>query len=254
MNRAAFDGQPPGFRERASALTMGSARNIFLLEDDVDIANLVSHHLEAAGFRVHSFSSTANVLASAHKERPSLMLLDIMLPGGDGIDLCRQIRQSGAPLAGTPIVFLTAKTSEADRVLGLELGADDYITKPFSPRELVARVRAVLRRCEAPLSPGCIKAGELEIDADSMTLTVRGTVANTTATEFRLLHYLARHAGRVFTRDQILDAVWAETTFVSPRSVDVYVRKLREKIEEDPEFPRYLKTVRGTGYRFEVPK
>lgn len=233
---------------------MGAAQNIFLLEDDGDIANLVSHHLEAAGFKVHSFTSTANVLASARMERPSLMLLDIMLPGGDGIDLCRQIRQSGAPLAGTPIVFLTAKTSEADRVLGLELGADDYITKPFSPRELVARVRAVLRRCEAPLSPGCIKAGELEIDADSMTLTIRGNVANTTATEFRLLHYLARHAGRVFTRDQILDAVWNETTFVSPRSVDVYVRKLREKIEEDPEFPRYLKTVRGTGYRFEVPK
>ncbi|MGE5323794.1 MAG: response regulator transcription factor [Actinomycetota bacterium] len=233
---------------------MGSAPKIFLLEDDVDIARLVSHNLEAAGFRVYSFTSTANVVADARRERPSLVLLDIMLPGGDGLDLCRQIRQAAAPLAGTPIVFLTAKTSEADRVLGLELGADDYITKPFSPRELVARIRAVLRRCEAPLAPACIKAGELEIDANAMTLNVRGNVITTTATEFRLLHYLARHAGRVFTRDQILDAVWAETTFVSPRSVDVYVRKLREKIEEDPEFPRYLKTVRGTGYRFEAPK
>ena len=182
------------------------------------------------------------------------MLLDIMIPGGDGLDLCRQIRQAGAPVAATPIVFLTAKTSETDRVLGLELGADDYITKPFSPRELVARIKAVLRRCEAPLAPASITAGALEIDANAMTLTVRGEVVTTTATEFRLLHYLARHPGRVFTRDQILDAVWTETTFVSPRSVDVYVRKLREKIEDDPERPRYLKTVRGTGYRFEVPK
>jgi DNA-binding response OmpR family regulator len=229
-------------------------QKIFVLEDDLDIARLVRHNLEAAGFRVRSFSSTANVISDAQKERPSLMLLDIMVPGGDGLDLCRQLRQSGAPLAGTPIVFLTAKTSETDRILGLELGADDYITKPFSPRELVARIRAVLRRCEAPLAPASIKAGELEIDANAMTLSVRGQTVTTTSTEFRLLHYLAQHSGRVFTRDQILDAVWRETTFVSPRSVDVYVRKLREKIERDAEHPRYLKTVRGTGYRFEVPK
>jgi DNA-binding response OmpR family regulator len=229
-------------------------QKIFLLEDDLDIARLVRHNLEAAGFRVRSFSTTANVITDAQKERPSLMLLDIMVPGGDGLDLCRQVRQSGAPLAGTPIVFLTAKTSETDRILGLELGADDYITKPFSPRELVARVKAVLRRCEAPLAPACIKAGELEIDANAMTLSVRGQMVTATATEFRLLHYLAQHSGRVFTRDQILDAVWRETTFVSPRSVDVYVRKLREKIEQDSEHPRYLRTVCGTGYRFEVPK
>jgi two-component system phosphate regulon response regulator PhoB len=194
------------------------------------------------------------VINDAQKERPVLMLLDIMVPGGDGMELCRQIRQSGAPLAGTPIVFLTAKTAEADRIMGLELGGDDYITKPFSPRELVARVKAVLRRCEGPLAPASITAGDLEIDAGAMTLSVRGEAVTTTATEFRLLHYLAQHAGRVFTRDQILDAVWRETTYVSPRSVDVYVRKLREKIEHDPERPRYLKTVRGTGYRFEVPK
>jgi len=233
---------------------MTSAPKIFLLEDDVDIARLVRHNLEFAGFRVRCYTSTANVIPDARKDRPSLMLLDIMVPGGDGLDLCRQIRQAGTPLAGIPIVFLTAKTSETDRVLGLELGADDYITKPFSPRELVARIKAVLRRCEAPLAPASILAAELEIDANAMTLTVRGALITTTATEFRLLHYLARHAGRVFTRDQILDAVWTETTYVSPRSVDVYVRKLREKIEQDPEHPRYLKTVRGTGYRFEVPK
>jgi len=237
-----------------TGLEMNTNHKIFLLEDDLDIAKLVRHHLEAAGYRVRDYSTPANFISDAQKQHPSLLLLDIMVPGGDGLDLCRQVRQSGAPLAAVPIVFLTAKTSEADRIFGLELGADDYITKPFSPRELVARVKAVLRRCEGPLTPGSIKAGDLEIDASAMTLSVRGAAITTTATEFRLLHYLARYAGRVFTRDQILDAVWRETTFVSPRSVDVYVRKLREKIEDDPEHPRYLKTVRGTGYRFEIPK
>ena len=233
---------------------MPGARKVFVIEDDMDIARLVRHHLEGDGFQVRTYSSNAGVLVEAQRERPCLLLLDIMVPGGDGLDLCRQIRQSGAPLAATPIVFLTAKTAEADRILGLETGADDYITKPFSPRELLARIKAVLRRCEAPLTPASIVAGDLEIDADAVTLTVRGQITPATATEFRLLHYLARHPGRVFTRDQILDAVWKETTFVSPRSVDVYVRKLREKIEIDPEHPRYLKTVRGTGYRFEAPK
>jgi two-component system phosphate regulon response regulator PhoB len=255
MNRIfLYEQQAPAYHEPALELNMNSAPRIFLLEDDLDIARLVRHNLEATGFRVRSFTTTANVLADARKERPSLILLDIMVPGGDGMDLCRQIRQAGSPLAGTPIVFLTAKTSETDRVHGLESGADDYITKPFSPRELVARIKAVLRRAEAPLALASVHVGELEIDANAMTLTVRGEMVTTTATEFRLLHYLARHAGRVFTRDQILDAVWTETTYVSPRSVDVYMRKLREKIEIDPEHPRYLRTVRGTGYRFEVPK
>jgi DNA-binding response OmpR family regulator len=233
---------------------MNGNQKIFVVEDDPDIARLVRHYLETAGFRVRSYSSTAQVLADAIRERPSLLLLDIMVPGGDGLELCRQVRQAGAPLALTPVVFLTAKTGEADRIMGLETGADDYITKPFSPRELLARIKAVLRRCERPLAPLAITAGDLEIDAAAMTVNVRGDSVTTTATEFRLLHYLAQHAGRVFTRDQILDAVWKETTYVSPRSVDVYVRKLREKIEHDPEQPRYLKTVRGTGYRFEVPK
>jgi DNA-binding response OmpR family regulator len=245
-----------GKRQRQTALEPAAAgvRKIFVVEDDLDIARLVRHHLEDDGFQVRSYSTNAGVLADAQRERPCLLLLDIMVPGTDGLDLCRQIRQAGAPLAATPVVFLTAKTAEADRILGLETGADDYITKPFSPRELLARIKAVLRRCEPPLVPDSIVAGDLEIDAQAFTLTVRGQVTPATATEFRLLHYLARHPGRVFTRDQILDAVWRETAFVSPRSVDVYVRKLREKIELDPEDPRYLKTVRGTGYRFETPK
>lgn len=244
--------QPAAAEETATAVN--DRQKIFVVEDDADISRLVRHHLEAAGYRARVYATTHAVLADALKERPALLLLDIMVPGGDGIELCRQIRQSGETLRGTPIVFMTARTSEADRIRGLEIGADDYITKPFSPRELVARVKAVLRRCEAPPSPTVIRAGDLEIDALSMVLTVRGAVITATATEFRLLHYLARHAGRVFSRDQILDAVWKDTAFVSPRSVDVYVRKLRAKIEVDPEEPRYLRTVRGAGYRFETPK
>jgi two-component system phosphate regulon response regulator PhoB len=240
--------------DQENAIAANDKQKLFVVEDDADIARLVRHHLEAAGYRVRVYATTHAVLADALRERPALLLLDIMVPGGDGIALCRQIRQSGETLRGTPIVFMTARTSEADRIRGLEIGADDYITKPFSPRELVARVKAVLRRCEAPPAPTVIRAGDLEIDALAMVLTVRGVVITATATEFRLLHYLARHAGRVFTRDQILDAVWKDTAFVSPRSVDVYVRKLRAKIEVDPEEPRYLRTVRGAGYRFESPK
>lgn len=227
---------------------------IFVVEDDNDISRLVRHNLEMAGYRVRTFSATSHVLGEAQRERPSLFLLDIMVPGGDGLELCRQIRQAGTPVAGIPIIFLTAKTEETDRIVGLEIGADDYITKPFSPRELVARVKAVLRRSERPLPPAVINAGDLEINSSAMTLVVRGNSVVTTTTEFRLLHHLAGHAGQVFTRDQLLDAVWRDTSFVSPRSVDVYVRKLREKIERDPENPRYLRTVRGAGYRFEVPK
>jgi two-component system phosphate regulon response regulator PhoB len=176
-----------------------------------------------------------------------------MIPGEDGFELCRRIRQNQA-IAMTPVIFLTAKSSEGDRVLGLELGADDYVAKPFSPRELIARVKAVLRRFERPLAPEVIATGELEIDSGAMTLTVRGKIVATTATEFRLLEYMARHPGRVFTRDQLLDAVWRDTAYVTPRSVDVYVRRIREKIEKDAEEPLYLRTVRGAGYRFEALK
>jgi two-component system phosphate regulon response regulator PhoB len=213
----------------------------------------MKHHLEASGYEVKVYSSAFGVLPDAEKQVPEVFLLDIMIPGGDGMELCRKVRQNAA-LATIPIIFVTAKSTETDRVLGLELGADDYITKPFSPREMVARVKAVLRRFERPLAPQLLKAGDIEIDTGAMTLTVRGKKTPTTATEFRLLDYLARHPGRVFTRDQLLDAVWRDTQFVTPRSVDVYVRRIREKIERDPESPRMLKTVRGAGYRFEAPR
>ena len=227
--------------------------HISVVEDDPDISRLVRHHLEGAGFAVKLYPTGNVILTEAERQRPALFILDIMVPGKDGLELCRQIRQTQA-LAMIPVIFLTAKSSEADRVLGLELGADDYIPKPFSPRELVARVKAVLRRFERPLAAGPVRVGSIEIDPAAMTLQVDGKPVTTTATEFRLLEYFARHLGRVFTRDQLLDSVWRDTSYVTPRSVDVYVRRIREKIEPDPENPRYLKTVRGAGYRFEGPK
>lgn len=227
---------------------------VFVVEDEEDIARLISHNLQAAGFGVQSFVNGASVVFEAVREMPSLFLLDIMLPGADGFEICRQIRQTPA-LSATPIIFLTAKTAEADRVKGLEMGGDDYITKPFSPRELVARVRSVLRGVRQPAeTPEVLRVGDLEIDASSMTVQVQGKTILTTVREFRLLEYLASHLGRVLTRDQLLDAVWKETPFVTPRSIDVYVRRLREKIEVDSRHPRYLKTLRGIGYRFEAPK
>jgi DNA-binding response OmpR family regulator len=229
------------------------SQTIFVLEDDQDISRLIQHNLEVAGFAVRTFVNPAAVLSEAERKTPDLFLLDIMVPGGDGLDLCRRIRKS-PPLSVTPVIFLTARTSESDRVLGLELGADDYITKPFSPRELIARVKAVLRRFERPAAASTLQFDQIEIDSGAMQLKVGDALTATTATEFRLLEYLARHPGRVFSRDHLLDAVWGDARFVTPRSVDVYVRRIREKIESDPEDPRYLKTVRGAGYRFEMPK
>lgn len=227
-------------------------QTIVVLEDETDIANLIRHHLQQAGFSVELAATGNEVFPLAHKHPPVLFLLDVMVPGHNGFEVCRQVRES-RDFARLPIIFLTAKAGEADRVHGLELGADDYIAKPFSTRELVARVRAVLRRFEKPVVTN-ITTPDFELDSDAVTLTVRSKLVDTTATEFRLLHFLASHPGRVFTRDQILDAVWRDVAFVTPRSVDVYIRRLREKIELDPENPRYLKTVRGAGYKFESPK
>ncbi len=227
-------------------------QTIIVLEDDPDISNLVSYQLQQAGFAVHVCASGDKVLPLARQHSPLLFILDIMVPGNSGFEICRQIRAS-RDLAKIPIIFLTAKTSEDDRVRGLELGADDYIGKPFSTRELIARVRAVLRRFETPLTTS-ITTPDFVLDSDSVTLTVRGKPTDATATEFRLLHFLASHPGKVFTRDQVLDAVWRDMSFVTPRSVDVYIRRLREKIEKDPENPRYLRTVRGAGYKFEAPR
>ncbi|MEO7029561.1 MAG: response regulator transcription factor [Acidobacteriaceae bacterium] len=232
------------------------SQTVFVLEDDADISRLIQYHLEKAGFVARVFATGRTVVSEAERTPPALFLLDVMVPEGDGMDLCRRLR-AHATLNAVPIIFLTARAAENDRVRGLELGADDYITKPFGTRELVARVRAVLRR-SGPKAEGAEAAvltiNDLTIDSGAMQLRVKGELVVMTTTEFRLLDYLARHPGRMFSRDHLLDAVWGDSRFVTPRSVDVYVRRIREKIETDPETPRYLKTMRGAGYRFEIPK
>src|SRR5216683_2784350 len=237
---------------RNAGKTPDVKQTVIVLEDDSDIANLVSMHLQQAGFLVKVCKTGDTVLAMARQQLPVLFLLDVMVPGSSGFEVCKRVRES-RDLAKIPIIFLTAKATEEDRVKGLELGSDDYISKPFSTRELIARVNAVLRRFEQPLVANIV-APDFQLDSDSFTLTVRGAHADITATEFRLLHFLASHPARVFSRDQILDAVWRDMSFVTPRSVDVYIRRLREKIEQDPEDPRYLKTVRGAGYKFEAAR
>lgn len=226
---------------------------IFVVEDDPDVSRLIEYNLRSAGYDVSTFFSGPPVLPSAAILQPSLFLLDIMLPGMSGFDLCRQIRQH-EQLSRTPIIFLSARTQEPDRLQAFDLGGDAYITKPFSPRELLCRIRNILRTPVEPPSHEVIRLGDLEIDTASMTVRAQGRTVPTTVREFRLLEYLARHRGRVFTRDQLLDAVWKEGSFVTPRSIDVFIRRLRGKIEEDPRHPRYLKTLRGIGYRFESLK
>jgi len=226
---------------------------IFVVEDDVDVSRLVEHNLKTAGYEVAAFLSGSSVLSSAIASQPALILLDIMLPGINGFDLCRQIRQT-EQVARTPVIFFSARTQEPDRVQAFEAGGDGFITKPFSPRELIVRIRNVLRSRLDPFSHEVIQVGDLQIDISSMTVRVEGRTVLTTVREFRLLEYLARHRGRVFTRDQLLGAVWKESSFVTPRSIDVFVRRLREKIEKDARHPNYLKTMRGVGYRFEAPR
>ncbi len=230
------------------------SQTIVVLEDDAEIRRLIQYRLESAGYAVRMYPTPGSIVADAERQRPALFLLDIMVPGGSGLDVCRQLRRN-ATIGAVPVIFLTARASEDDRVLGLELGADDYIVKPFAVRELLARVRAVLRRSEIPgeAALAVLTVEDLQIDSGSMQVRVRGELITTTTTEFRLLEYLARHPGRVFSRDQLLDAVWGDSRFVTPRSVDVYVRRLREKIEAEPETPRFLKTLRGAGYRFDIP-
>ncbi|MGA9504720.1 MAG: response regulator transcription factor, partial [Terriglobales bacterium] len=187
---------------------------IYVVEDDPDVSQLIEHNLRTAGYEVSTFLSGVPVLPQAAMVQPALFLLDIMLPGINGFDLCRQIRQH-EQLAKTPIIFLSARTQEPDRLQAFDAGGDGYITKPFSPRELIARIRNVLRAQPEPPSHEVIQLGELEIDIASMTVRVQGRTVLTTVREFRLLEYLARHRGRVFTRDQLLDAVWKEGSFVT---------------------------------------
>jgi phosphate regulon transcriptional regulator PhoB len=226
-------------------------KRVLLIEDDRDIVELVRYNLEREGFQVAAASDGATGLAQVRKTPPDLLLLDLMLPKLSGLEICKEIRRDQS-LNRLPILMLTARGEEADRVVGLEMGADDYVTKPFSPRELGARVKALLRRTEpASESPRVIEAQGLTIDPSSYRVTHDGAPVTLSTLEFRLLYYLATRPNRVFTRDQLLDAVWGTERFVTPRSVDVYIRRLREKVETDADHPSFLRTVRGAGYMFE---
>ncbi|HWR16865.1 MAG TPA: response regulator transcription factor [Terriglobales bacterium] len=225
---------------------------VFIVEDDKEIAGLIKLNLRSAGMKCRHFFSVDKVIQEALVEPPDLFILDVMLPGINGLDLCRLIR-SNQKLARIPVIMASAKISEDDMLAGFDAGADDYMTKPFSPREMVARAQAVLRRY-AGLPDPMIQFGHVEIDSAAMVLRVNRLQVPTTAVEFRLLKFLVQSPGLVFTRDRLREAVWGDTSFSSRRSVDVYISKLREKIELDPEKPQYLLTVRGSGYKFVLPR
>jgi phosphate regulon transcriptional regulator PhoB len=227
-------------------------KRVLIIEDDKDIVELVRYNLEKDGFQVMATGDGSTGLAQLRKSPPDLLILDLMLPKLSGLEICKEARRDAA-LNRLPILMLTARGEEPDRIVGLELGADDYVTKPFSPRELVARIKALLRRVEAPGGvEKTIEVGPLRIDPAAYRVTRAGKSVALSTLEFRLLYYLAARPNKVFSRDQLLDAVWGTERFVTPRSVDVYVRRLREKIEMDPQQPAYVKTIRGAGYLFET--
>ncbi|HEV2733158.1 MAG TPA: response regulator transcription factor [Terriglobales bacterium] len=230
-------------------------QTILVVEGKTDVCQLVGHCLERAGYAVQKFSSTADVISEAEYVCPALIIISLSLPGRVGLQLCRSIRRISS-LVRTPIVFLAGTGSEVDDCLiGLESGGNDYIPVPFNPREMVARIQAVLRRSErfraAAPPASVIKIGDIEIDRTAMKIFIGENEVFPTTLEFRLVDYLARNQHRVFNRDELLDAVWGETQFVTPRSVDACIRRIRRKIEPDRARPTYLKTIRGVGYRFD---
>ncbi len=231
-----------------------NAKRILVVDDEADLVELVSYNLQKEGFSVSSAFDGEKALTMVREGRFDILILDLMLPGIQGMELCRILRND-PKTAYLPIIMLTARGEEVDKILGLEMGADDYITKPFSPRELIARVRAVLRRvAEKPVPGKILRAGEIEIDMERYSVSIRGKPVRLSATEFRLLLYLVERKGRVFSREQLLDAVWGDDAFVEPRTVDVHIRRLRAQIEEDPSNPLYIKTMRGIGYLFDGGK
>ena len=220
---------------------------IAALDDEADILELLRVSLQKAGYRFEGFQDAEDLFRYLDRERPGLILLDLMLPDTDGLEVCRQIRRSEG-LAGIPIIMLTARGDESDKVVGLELGADDYVTKPFSVKELVARIHAVLRRPGGAEAGTRIAAGALVIDVDKFEVTAGGARVDLTATEFKILQLLASRKGRVFNRDQILDFLWGSEKAVIDRTVDVHIRNLREKLGESASL---IKNIRGVGYKLE---
>jgi two-component system alkaline phosphatase synthesis response regulator PhoP len=224
-------------------------RTILVVDDEPRIVELARDYLEHAGFDVVTAADGPSGLAAARDKAPDLVVLDLGLPGLDGLDVTRQLRQ-GQSTAALPILMLTARDDELDKLLGLELGADDYLTKPFSPRELVARVKAVLRRADRPVGAGdVIRVGDLELDVPRMRTQVAGTSVDLTPTEFTLLATLARQPGRIFTRSQLLDALHGVAFESYERAIDSHIKNLRRKLEPDPRQPHYVLTVYGVGYR-----
>lgn len=220
---------------------------ILIVDDEPKIVKQAQDYLESSGFSVVAAGDGRTALAVARRERPDLIVLDLNLPGMDGLEICRALRRE----SDVPIIMLTARVAEADRLVGLELGADDYITKPFSPRELVARVRAVLRRVRGGVhQPGLIRVGDLEIDIHGHRVTRKGGLLRLTRTEFDLLVTLAQHPGQAFTREQLLDRLHGVAYDGYDRSIDAHIKNLRQKIERTPSAPRYVLTVYGVGYRF----
>jgi two-component system alkaline phosphatase synthesis response regulator PhoP len=222
-------------------------KQILIVDDEPQIVRVLKGYLETAGFQVITASDGTEAIAAFRHESPDLVVLDLMLPEVDGLDVARAIRRQG----DVPIIMLTARVEETDRLIGLELGADDYVTKPFSPREVVARVRAVLRRTErTEPAPRTLKEGDIVLDPDKRQVTVRGRSVELTPTEFDLLAVLMETPGRVFSRMQLLDKVQGYAYEGYERTVDAHVKNLRQKIEEDPKQPRVILTVYGLGYKF----
>ncbi|MEJ2110116.1 MAG: response regulator [Acidobacteriota bacterium] len=220
---------------------------ILIIDDEEDLIELARYNLEQEGFQVQGALDGESGLAIAIKEQPDLVLVDLMLPGMDGLEVCRSLRANSST-ASIPVIMLTAKSAESDRIVGLELGADDYVTKPFSPRELAARVKAVLRRSfSAPSKSEIIQRGILSIDLTRRQVNLKGTPVELTATEFRLLQFFAEHPGRVFSRSQLIDAALGREVSVIDRTIDVHVTGLRKKMGS---CSNWIETVRGFGYRF----
>ncbi|MBN1567607.1 MAG: response regulator [Acidobacteria bacterium] len=225
---------------------MGKGR-ILVIDDEKDLIELVRYNLEKEGFSIRSAQDGESGLAAAMKEIPDLIVVDLMLPGVDGLDVCRSLRLEKRT-AHIPIIMLTAKAAESDRILGLELGADDYVTKPFSPRELIARIKAVLRRATAPQEPAeMIQRGKLTIDLARRAISCAGEPIVLTATEFRLLQFFATRPGRVFSRSELIDGVLGRDVSVEDRTIDVHITGLRKKLGQCAE---WIETVRGFGYKF----
>lgn len=222
-------------------------KKIVLIEDDSDLYSLVQYNLEKEGFIVVGSQTGKGALELCRRERPDLIILDIMLPDSDGLEICKGIR-ANPELAHVPLIFLTARASETDRIVGLELGANDYIVKPFFVRELIARIKIHFRE-QIPTQSKTLKAGGLELDRTRCQVHLSGQELALTATEFRLLEFLMSRPGVVFSREQLLDAVWGHDRAVTDRTVDVYVLRLRQKIE-GPEGPSFIRSVRGFGYSF----